>query len=330
MLRLLKAAGKKLPYPVFLRAFYALYRLRDVPRTEAQRRELHLPRVDEVDLAAYKKSDTLFILGSGPSVNRISAERWAGIARHDSVGFNFWLCHPFVPTFYMVESAPLEQGPEVCRVYRHIAAARAADYAHTPRLVMGLHKPGRHEIQEWPREFRDGFVAVTDLLPPARTFEEFRFLLHYLDRREAFAAQPGWHSLFKYASSVTALIAFGVKMGYRRLVLCGIDLGRQEYFYQDPELYPDYRAMEVVSRQAQHATMVRVSWRIPADQVILALKQEILTPRGVELWVESRSSALWPRVEEAPAEIFEFGIPADGDRSTAEGGCATKAGAESA
>ena len=305
MLRVLKSAAKQLPYPLFLRAFYATYRVRDVPRSERNRRALGLPAVKDADLLSRKTSDTLFILGSGPSINRISAERWSAIARHDTIGFNFWLYHPFVPTFYMVESAPLNPATdEVCRRYREIARIRAADYANTPRLVMGLHVPGRHEVHEWPPAFRDGFFAVTDLLPPARSAQELQRLLRYLDRRAAFRTETGWQALFKYASSVTALITFGVKMGYRRIVLCGVDLGAQEYFYQDPNLYPELRHIEIVPRQNQHATMVRVSWRIPADQAMAAMQDEILAPRGVQLFVENSSSALWPRIAEAPAELF--------------------------
>src|SRR5690606_5685681 len=54
----------------------------------------------------YKRSDTIFLLGSGPSINRITAQQWANIKQHDSIGFNFWLAHKFIPTFYMLQLPP--------------------------------------------------------------------------------------------------------------------------------------------------------------------------------------------------------------------------------
>ena len=51
-----------------------------------------------------KKTDTLFILGSGASINELTQEQWGFIKQHDSVGFNNWVVHKFVPDFYMFEA----------------------------------------------------------------------------------------------------------------------------------------------------------------------------------------------------------------------------------
>ena len=99
MLSALKDLAKQLPYPILLRAYYVWYIARDVRAIEAARRRAGVPRLTEVDLHTYKRSDTLIVLGSGASINDISPERWKAIARHDSVGFNFWPIHPFVPTY---------------------------------------------------------------------------------------------------------------------------------------------------------------------------------------------------------------------------------------
>ena len=49
-----------------------------------------------------KNSDTLFILGSGESINSIKI--WDKIRKHDSVGFNYFIFNDFVPNFYIFES----------------------------------------------------------------------------------------------------------------------------------------------------------------------------------------------------------------------------------
>ena len=49
-----------------------------------------------------KSSDRLFILGSGSSINKIKF--WDHIKQHDSIGFNYFLFHSFIPKFYIFES----------------------------------------------------------------------------------------------------------------------------------------------------------------------------------------------------------------------------------
>ena len=48
----------------------------------------------------YKTSNTLYILGSGPSVLDITDKQWQHIKSHNSMGFNHWYVHDFEPTFY--------------------------------------------------------------------------------------------------------------------------------------------------------------------------------------------------------------------------------------
>ena len=51
-------------------------------------------------LKKHKTSNTIYILGSGPSILNISKEEWAHIQNHDSIGFNHWYAHGYEPTFY--------------------------------------------------------------------------------------------------------------------------------------------------------------------------------------------------------------------------------------
>ncbi|MGH9492093.1 MAG: hypothetical protein ACRD2K_01205 [Terriglobales bacterium] len=308
MSSIFKEAAKKLPYPLFLRIFYAWFFLGPRRRFESNRRRGGFARLTQEDLEQRKTSDTLFVLGSGPSINQISGERWQAIARHDSVGFNFWVFHPFVPKMYFMESIYRERDRVTDRYlekYDACVRARGAEYGSTLKVVSGLHERGRHHVWDWPGEWKEGFKAVCDLPGPARTEREFERMLRYLGGRGAFAGWARLPYLFKHASSVTTMIALGLRMGYRKIVLCGIDLGVHQYFYQDPELYPGTACLEFYPRSAELDILAPVPWRIPADVVICAMKRELLDPAGVELYVENRSSKLWPAVPEAPDSIFE-------------------------
>ncbi len=83
---------------------------RDIRQTQQIRKIIgHLENqgtaqsINKLCIKNYKKSDTIFILGSGSSVNDLTEENWTVINSHDSIGFNFWLIHEFVPTFYFIE-----------------------------------------------------------------------------------------------------------------------------------------------------------------------------------------------------------------------------------
>src|SRR5690625_2390488 len=47
--------------------------------------------------------DTVFILGSGESINFLEAHKWKDISDNDSIGFNFWPIHEFIPTYFTFE-----------------------------------------------------------------------------------------------------------------------------------------------------------------------------------------------------------------------------------
>jgi len=88
-------------------------------------------------------------------------------------------------------------------------------------------------------------------------------------------------------------------------VLCGIDLGKQDYFYQHRERYPECADWEFSSREKLHLTTRRLPWMIPSQSVICLLKRLVLDPAGIELFVESRGSTLYPDVPLAPQSLFE-------------------------
>ena len=87
-------------------------------------------------------------------------------------------------------------------------------------------------------------------------------------------------------------------------MLCGVDLNDSEYFYQDAALYPETASIEFSPRNRPHATNSPMPWRITIESVILEMKRQLLDPRGIQLYVENRSSALWPKISEAPDSLF--------------------------
>jgi hypothetical protein len=300
MISTLKSMAKSLPYPLFLRLFYAWDRVDQRARAETARKRAGIPMLGHVDLLKIKSSDTLFVLGSGPSINRISAERWQLITANDTLGFNFWLYHSFVPKFYFFESIEKPASPEVFDSFLALTRRRAADYASTVKVVTEFHRLETQTMDHLPPEFRKNVFAVHKVEAPARNEAEFARALQYLQRRRAFQVTGRFSSLLKYASSLTSILVFALKLGYKRIVLCGIDLKTPDYFFQDRRIYAESWELPVAERKERHDTDLPLAWRLPATRVVAVIKQQLLDPAGVELLVENQGSALWPVVPALP------------------------------
>ena len=96
------------------------------PPCRALRKSAGLPGFDVSEFRARKGSDTLYVLGSGASVGRLTRADFDAIAAADSIGLNFWLLHDFVPDFYQFEVAV---EPERRDTFDAMLTRKAADYA---------------------------------------------------------------------------------------------------------------------------------------------------------------------------------------------------------
>ncbi len=308
MLKPVKSLISALPFPVILRLYYLRARAEYWPLFERCRERANVPGLEDVDLSQYKKSDTLFVLGAGPSINQISRRRWEAIEAADSVGFNFWPFHAFVPTYYFFESGPPDYHPEIGRRLLQLFERRAQEYSSVVKVVMDLSHHGPQFVYNLPAGWRKNLYAACNVPVIARSSDEFRYVLHYWKRRELFVPGTRVRYLMKFCATLSTLVTFGAKLGYRRIVLCGVDLKTQDYFYQDAELYPESASFVPVAREQKHETLLPAAWIVPIDEVLLALQSELLEPQGIELYVEHPGSLLCPRFPAAPDALFEEAI----------------------
>jgi hypothetical protein len=307
-----KRLSKALPYPIFLRLYLASKWLRDVRELHWTRRNIDVQLLKTVDINKLKTSDTLFILGSGSSINQISADRWKAIARNDTIGCNFWLYHPFVPHMYFFEAIPRSyklRYDEFNKIARH----RADDYRDTLKVVTELLEPvipGDFRLRHGddfacPDQWKTNLYTLITFAVPAQNEREFATALRYVNSKGIFSVCNRLHYIFKQSSTVSSLVALGIRMRYRRIILCGVDLKNSEYFYQDPDLYPETSRVRFQPQDQVHFGLTPMPWMITTDTVLLELKKQVLDPLGIEIYVENRSSALWPVIPAAPEELFD-------------------------
>jgi len=178
--------------------------------------------------------------------------------------------------------------------------ARAADYQQTIKVATEIHRRGRQTIDALPEAFRKNLYVAHSMPAPARNLRELAYAFGYLRARGFFHPHKNYSRLVKYASSLSALLLLGARMGYRRMVLCGIDLRTQEYFFQEPARFPQYAHLEFIPRWQPHDTNTSLEWRLPAAEVVQQIDRQFLKPAGINLYLENSDSALWPDIPLAP------------------------------
>jgi hypothetical protein len=254
----------------------------------------------DLDVKAIKgNSDTLFILGSGASINRISDQGWMKIGSEKSVGLNYWPIHDFVPSFLMFE---LPRGDRA-RYFFDVFNKKAHIYKNIPLIFKGLYKNRKDfgdikKVQDFfSEELRENMYLPMEFSIPGRDITELEGVLEYLFHCGFFNSDDRINSLAQYRGTVTCAIIFGIKAGFKNIVLCGVDLNDTCYFYEDSKGY--YESLGIIvppSGQVGdiHKTNIKVSNSIPISDAIIELRKMFVNHFGGELFTCSKNSALFP------------------------------------
>lgn len=238
-------------------------------------------------------SDTLFILGSGYSINELSDEMLKQIATHDSFGFNFWPIHPLVPSLYFCEVINPELN-EISRDAYHrfqgLAESRP-DYSQVPKLISDVNQQTQFHWKIFPESWHSELYSLQTFPIFARNEEEVATALRIL-LRAGFFRQT--RVVLKYRATVVMLVALGYALGYRRIVLCGFDITDTRYFYHH-EKYREWNDFVSSTPGAVHATATVKPMMATVPETLSALEKVVLKPSGCEILLASSSSALHPR-----------------------------------
>lgn len=266
---------------------------------EAQQkiRESGLRSINDLDMAKIKRSDTLFILGSGASVNELREKDWEYIASCNSVGFNYWMAHPFVPDLYFTEPPPNEY---VWAEYLGQYEASKVAYGNVPFIV---------NYKEWQKKTE---AYPLSSIPPSLQKNLYHYAPYYLRLNKPWMIRLAlmvWRrnvirpnrfdGLILQRASLGMLIMFGLLTGFKRIVLVGVDLANTRYFFEDKNqvfrYYPPNIQAGVVHRTVDSTLDInRVS--VTIDKYIYLLNDVLLKPAKVSLYVANEKSLLYPRL----------------------------------
>jgi hypothetical protein len=253
-----------------------------------------------------RTSDTLFVLGSGETINEHPAGHWDHVAEHDSIGLNFWLLHQFVPSSYLFEWVGWEPSPEVSArldVRQQLLRLRAPAIGDRPVLfrvpafrAVGPRRLGPADVEEQLGQPGMNLVITSDLgVPEWLDADGSRRAIALLRRLHGLSTRRSWRYLASTRGSVLWAVLFGVRMGYRSIVLCGVDLTGVRYFFEDPDApmrVPGAPLPPNTQPGTIHKTADPGRPGATMPQLLDAVRDEVLDPIGVTLRVAHPDSAL--------------------------------------
>lgn len=184
------------------------------------------------DLPARRKSDTVFIFGSGYSLNDLSPDEWARFADYDVFGFSGFIYQQWIDVdFHLLRGwdegpAGLDRLPRTTRDY-------AAQLDGNPRFngaLLLLQSDGS-------AIFANALVAW-GLLNPRRRMARFR-TARRLDDLPSERWEDGLtHSIGTLLDCINA----AALLGWHRIVLVGVDLYDCRYFWGAPDATLEFDA----------------------------------------------------------------------------------------
>jgi hypothetical protein len=178
----------------------------------------HYRRVSEVEVKRWRKSDTVFIFGSGASLNDISAADWAHIAEHDVFGFNAFYHQRWIPVnFHLLRGG----------LYReHRWRRYASEVVDTIRMSPYY----RDTVFIMQEEF---LAQFTNQLIGYRLFPDVKGLVRYTTANGAgrLPSQRLSEGLRHLSGTLSDAVNCAFCLGWRHIVLAGVDLYDSRYFW---------------------------------------------------------------------------------------------------
>ena len=248
------------------------------------------------DLVKFKKSDSILILGSGTSINDLTNEDWLHAQQMDSIGFNWFFVHSFIPTFYHMELRESE-----FEFFKSCYHQLNKNYSKVPFMVNI-----NHISHNW--DFKTlSFIKNLSITTPERYSEiseaAFREVLQHYYHTDNYLKKD---LLIHPRASIITLISFGVLLGYKKIILAGIDLINTDYFFYS-DIYDSQLAKMVANFKEKnelrpasgiHSTADKKIYptTLTIDLIIKIFKEEVLDFLGIELFVSSKKSLLYPDI----------------------------------
>ena len=176
------------------------------------------------DLKKQKKSNILFIIASGNSLNKIKSNEWKKINKFDSIGFNNTFFLKKINFSFHINRATHE-GPG--------ALSYANDYCKFFSKKVRNNSFFKKTIFLFPSGLVSNFP--NQLLGNKFFNKKNKFLFYITNRKKnSLPSDDIENGLVHDAGTLTDAVNFGYCLNYKKIVLVGVDLYNNQHFFCPP------------------------------------------------------------------------------------------------
>lgn len=238
------------------------------------------------------KDNKIFILGSGSSINDYTNKEWNEISSNHSFGFNHWFYHKFTPNYYSLEvladsllwKKQFSEFSKVHNAYKDVPIMiRGAIYRNIDLSIL-------NKDLKWflPLELEAPIKSYKQLRKALKLFK-FLSRFKYVNRKIVLGSN----------ASVVAIIFTAWRMGYKEIILCGVDLNNLEYFDSRARFSNDNVINNTNYKKNSnklHKTARFDGGLLPVQEIIYAINEHLMIPLNIKLYVAKSSSLLSEKI----------------------------------
>jgi len=237
------------------------------------------------NVAKFKTSDTIFILGAGPSLNLLTQEHIKIIAKHNSCGINYsFLKDEITPTFQQI-SYENDWGLD----YTVRGISKRKDRLKDTVFFLSdkaLYRFGHPRIT--PYYFPEEPKCCSYRLPDPISLECPR----------PFTDSDFDKTVF-YRGTLTLVLELLLKLKYNNIVLLGVDPDKLAYFFDEMDemkgycerIYARFKGIDKYENMVPKGNKFNT-----IDTYLYALKDYLQRKRNVNLFVGLKDSMLYPGI----------------------------------
>jgi hypothetical protein len=276
-------------------------RLKKTVQTLCKKPEFSFRDIDVLKPNSFRQSDNVFILGSGASINHIKGGFISIKEKGDIIGLNFSLLLDIMPSVFFVHEPWLPQ-PHEMKKYFGLLQYRYESYRHIP-LIYDYRQTvaAKVSLDLFPQSLRNRTYLNSPLQLPCNNVSLMKDILEDYSRKGWFKTGSFSH-LIHHMSTMSLAVHFAICAGYKNIILLGVDLNNASYFFDEiksnvpVDLLPNMQR----DRKKMHSTadpkFILRDKSLPFDKYLILLRDKIMGPKGINLYIGSSTSLLYPRL----------------------------------
>ncbi|MDB9985042.1 hypothetical protein OAE31_04035 [Gammaproteobacteria bacterium] len=230
-------------------------------------------------------------MGSGSSINDITHEQFKLIKKNFSIGINSWFIHDFITDIYMFEAGN-ESWSQASKIFEYLDRDHK-NFIQRPILIPYDSFWFDNEIKKLKNNKKLKILYyfvlpffITKSMFLSKAFKNQSRISKFMNLNS---------SIYGSGSSIIRAVCLAEELGYKEIILCGVDLNNTDYFYEIEDRHLLNKGIEdFISNQEGnvHLTNDPTKKKIILEDFLKYVKED--SHFNSKIYIASKKSSLYP------------------------------------